>query len=606
MARKVPLRRSLLVRLLAVSVLIALCSIAATAWLAVQSTTRAIQQAQGQALSSDVKIYDTLIGYAATHPTWDGVGPTVRKLTASTGRQITLTRADRTPIAGASTVPVSSAGAGTLPQKESAVIDPLRPDAALQPGTEVRIDPRVLGPYRLSAAKRQEQQAIAVKSLECLTKQIPTKVLPSARQDLAGYISLSLDGYPAAQQTMDKALASCGTQTLAVPGSPEARALAALTRSVTSCLKRRRHAAVNLTTVFDLQNPLVPLSLDRATQTCLESSRRNQFRAYVAPPALLFVRSPGGVSQPTFDLSAANVTRIAGVAALVLLITVVVTVLVGARMVRPLRALTAAAQDPAGHHARMPVTGRDEIGVLAMALNSLSERRERAEEQRTAMVSDVAHELRTPLTNIRSWLEAVQDGLATVASDPALTAALLREALQLQAIIDDLQDLAVADAAGLRLAPEPVPVGAMLAQVITAHGVSAETAGVQLTADASDGLEVSADPVRLRQALGNLVSNAIRYTPAGGSVSLVARRDGEEVVISVVDDGTGIAAADLPHVFDRFWRPDRSRSRETGGSGLGLAIVRQIAEAHAGSVTVRSIDGQGSCFVLRLPLRAPV
>jgi two-component system sensor histidine kinase BaeS len=101
------------------------------------------------------------------------------------------------------------------------------------------------------------------------------------------------------------------------------------------------------------------------------------------------------------------------------------------------------------------------------------------------------------------------------------------------------------------------------------------------------------------------VSNAIRYTPAGGSVSLVARRDGVEVVISVVDDGTGIAAADLPHVFDRFWRPDRSRSRETGGSGLGLAIVRQIAEAHAGSVTVSSVDGQGSCFVLRLPLRAP-
>jgi two-component system sensor histidine kinase BaeS len=249
----------------------------------------------------------------------------------------------------------------------------------------------------------------------------------------------------------------------------------------------------------------------------------------------------------------------------------------------------------------MPVTGKDEIGVLAVALNSLAERRERAEEQRTAMVSDVAHELRTPLTNIRSWLEAIEDGLATPVSDPALTGALLREALQLQAIIDDLQDLAVADAAGLRLTPETVPVADMLQQVIRAHGGGAEAGGVKLTADAPGRLEVTADPVRVRQALGNLVSNAIRYTPAGGNVSLVARREGAEVVISVVDDGTGIAAADLPHVFDRFWRADRSRSRATGGSGLGLAIVRQIAQAHGGSVTARSVEGRGSVFVLRLP-----
>jgi two-component system sensor histidine kinase BaeS len=601
MGRNVPLRRSLLIRLLSVSVLIALCSIAATAWLAVQSTTRAIQQAQGQALSSDVRIYDTLLGYAATHPTWDGVGPTVQKLAASTGRQITLTLPDRLPIAG-STAP--GATIGPLPQEESAVIDPLRTDAALQPDADGRIDPRVVGPYRLSQAERQEQEAIAVKTLDCLTKgqSLPIESRPLAIQDLAGYISTSIPNDP---ELIARYAEICGIPRLAVAGPAETKALTALTRSVDRCLKSRRHDVVKLTVVIDAQSrPTQRRNLDRTTQDCLDSSRRKQFRSYVAPAALLFVRSPGGVSQPSFDLSGANVTRIVGVAALVLLITVAVTVLVGARLVRPLRALTAAAQDPTGHHARVPVTGRDEIGVLAMALNSLSERRERAEEQRTAMVSDVAHELRTPLTNIRSWLEAVQDGLATVASDPALTAALLREALQLQAIIDDLQDLAAADAAGLRLSPEPVPVAEMLTQVITAHGVSAEAAGVQLTADADDQLEVSADPVRLRQALGNLVSNAIRYTPQGGSVSLVARRDGEEAVISVVDDGTGIAPADLPYVFDRFWRPDRSRSRETGGSGLGLAIVRQIAEAHAGSVTATSVDGRGSRFDLRLPLRA--
>jgi len=172
-------------------------------------------------------------------------------------------------------------------------------------------------------------------------------------------------------------------------------------------------------------------------------------------------------------------------------------------------------------------------------------------------------------------------------------------------IIDDLQDLAVADAAGLRLVPEVVGVGELLDQVITAHGGSAEVGGVRLTADASVGLVVSADPVRLRQALSNLVSNAVRYTPAEGSVSLVARREGGDVVIMVVDDGVGMAVEDLPHVFDRFWRADRSRSRDTGGSGLGLAIVRQIVEAHGGSVAVTSVVGHGSCFTLRLPVQPP-
>jgi signal transduction histidine kinase len=173
--------------------------------------------------------------------------------------------------------------------------------------------------------------------------------------------------------------------------------------------------------------------------------------------------------------------------------------------------------------------------------------------------------------------------------------------LQLQAIIDDLQDLAVAEATGLRLSPERLPVGELLAQVITAHGGKAEEGRVRLTAAAPERLELTADPVRLRQALGNLVANAIRYTPPDGSVSLIAGMDGDEVLISVTDEGAGIADEDLPHVFDRFWRADRSRSRDTGGSGLGLAIVRQIAEAHAGSVTVTSRVGAGSTFTLRLP-----
>jgi two-component system sensor histidine kinase BaeS len=229
----------------------------------------------------------------------------------------------------------------------------------------------------------------------------------------------------------------------------------------------------------------------------------------------------------------------------------------------------------------------------------MSKRRERLEELRKAMVSDVAHELRTPLSNIRGWLEATEDGV--VAPDRALMSSLLEEALLLQHIIDDLQDLAVADAGELRLSKERVNVADLLAQVATAHRGGAEAADVTLVTRAEGEPELLTDPVRLRQAVGNLVSNAVRHTPTGGTVSLLARGEGDEVVIDVADTGSGIAAEDLPLVFERFWRVEKSRSRRTGGSGLGLPIVRKLVEAHDGSVTATSTLGKGSVFTLRLP-----
>jgi two-component system sensor histidine kinase BaeS len=249
------------------------------------------------------------------------------------------------------------------------------------------------------------------------------------------------------------------------------------------------------------------------------------------------------------------------------------------------------------------VTGNDEIGYLAAAFNDLSERRERIEEQRKAMVSDVAHELRTPLSNIRGWLEATQDGVAV--PDQSLIASLLEEALLLQHIIDDLRDLAAADAGSFRLHHEPVRIAELLDQVAEAHRARAEAAGVRLNVLPADGeAELTADPVRLRQAVGNLVDNAVRHTPSGGSVTVGARPVGDDLVIEVTDTGTGIGPDELPHVFDRFWRAEKSRSRQTGGSGLGLAIVRQLAHAHGGTVAATSEPGEGAVFTLRLPLTA--
>ncbi|WP_234461038.1 cell wall metabolism sensor histidine kinase WalK, partial [Streptomyces sp. MBT51] len=364
---------------------------------------------------------------------------------------------------------------------------------------------------------------------------------------------------------------------------------------------------------------------DRDIASCVGIARQEQLSSYVASPALLFISDPGGGTVPGFDLSPANTAKIIGVAALVLALTVGASVLAGVRLVRPLHALTGAAQRLRDGQDSAPVlvTTDNEVGRLATAFNDMAEHRARSEEQRKVMVSDVAHELRTPLSNIRGWLEGAQDGIAE--PDAMFISSLLEEAVQLQHIIDDLQDLAAADAGALRLHPEPVRIDDLLAHVAAAHQAQAEAAEVLLTVAATDTREpvpeLTADPVRLRQAIGNLVSNAVRHTPAGGRVTLRAypagpggekepgdtteRSGADEVVVEVADTGSGIAPEDLPQVFDRFWRAEKSRSRRTGGSGLGLAIVRKLVEAHGGSADVVSTVGGGSVFTLRLPSAGP-
>jgi two-component system sensor histidine kinase BaeS len=211
------------------------------------------------------------------------------------------------------------------------------------------------------------------------------------------------------------------------------------------------------------------------------------------------------------------------------------------------------------------------------------------------MVSDVSHELRTPLSNVRGWVEAAQDGV--VEPDSELLASLHEESLHLQRLVDDLHDLSLGDAGELRLEVGTIELAAFLEQVATAFRPQATAAGVGISVDCVPGAVLRADPVRLRQAVGNLVANAVRHTGSGGRVELHGRPDS----ITVADDGEGIPPDELPHVFDRFRRVDPSRSRATGGSGLGLAIVRQIAEAHGGTATIASEPGLGTQVTLELP-----
>ena len=323
-----------------------------------------------------------------------------------------------------------------------------------------------------------------------------------------------------------------------------------------------------------------------------------------APPALLFLLSPDATASLVWDFSGPSQLRIALLLGGILLITATASAFVGVRMVRPLRAMADAAHRAGDGDltARVEEGRRDEIGDLARAFNVMAIRRERLEHARIAMVSDVSHELRTPLANIGGWLEAAEDGL--VEPDAAFFASLHGESLALQRLIDDLHDLSVAEAGELVLEPVQIDARVLLTQIADAVHGRAEAAGVVVNVTAPADLVIEADPARVRQVIANLVSNALRATPAGGSIALGARATADSVEITVADTGSGIAEDELPLVFERFHRPDRSRTRATGGSGLGLAIVKALVNAHGGTVRLDSAVGRGTTATVSLPDRS--
>ena len=586
MAAPVPLHRSLLVRLLAASCLIAGCAIAATAWLATSTATSALARQQGQSLQADGEIVTQLSGYAAGHDSWTGVGPVLDQLSAHYQLRIALVAA------GGSVISDSAKPSASLPPTPAATIDPLSFDTFTTPGAQrPGIDPRVVGPYLLTAQESAAQRQLADHEVNCLRSmglQAQAVVSPTGRSTVQSNAS-------------PQGLADCGgfDPHVTTPTATEAKPLADLMAATAACLARRGvsvHSGLMVTPDFQLRSPR-PEVLDQGGP-CLQAARIDQLRPYVAPAAQLYL-GIGTTGRGRFDLTGQNRSKIIWAAALVLAITLAVTTLVGLRLVRPLRALIhTARQDPADF-ARAPVTTRDETGYLAMAFNQQTERRRDLDAQRKAMVADIAHELRSPLTTIRGWLEVARDGL--VDPTPDLIASLHDEAVLLQHIIDDLQDLASADAGTLRVHPQPMQVSALLRHIAVAHRPQASDLGIEVVVQAEPGLEIHADPERIRQVLGNLVSNALRHTPRGGQVTLTATADPDAVEISVRDTGTGIPEADLPYIFDRFWRAEKSRNRGTGGSGLGLAIAEHLVRAHGGTIRARSAVGVGTNMTVRLP-----
>ncbi|GIK37468.1 MAG: two-component sensor histidine kinase [Chloroflexota bacterium] len=284
-------------------------------------------------------------------------------------------------------------------------------------------------------------------------------------------------------------------------------------------------------------------------------------------------------------------------------IAVLVTLALSHRIVRPIELLTAAARqmEKGDLTGRVNVRSGDEIGQLAAAFNAMADGLARLEQLRRNMVGDVAHELRTPLTNLRGYLEAARDGLVTPGVD--LVDNLYEEVMLLNRLVDDLQELALAEAGQLHLECRPVDVGEVARMATEAIRPQAEASGLDLSLDVPPNLPpVVADPHRIGQVLRNLLNNALEFTPHGGQVTLTARLDGTWVCLEVGDSGPGIVQEQLPFVFERFYRTDPSRTRVTGGAGLGLAIVKQLVEAHGGRVWVKSRPGTGSQFGFTLPV----
>lgn len=300
-----------------------------------------------------------------------------------------------------------------------------------------------------------------------------------------------------------------------------------------------------------------------------------------------FYRYPDGTPQRIFERGFRQVLLLGAGGAV--LTGIGLALLLTFTLTRPLRELTDAsrrlARGELGH--QVTVRSADELGQLTDAFNQMSRDLARAEEVRQQMTADVAHELRTPLSILSGYTEALEDGKLEPNSE--MFAVMHQQVIQLRHLVEDLRTLSLADAGKLTLNRRPVDPKALFERVFLGYAARAEKEGVTLTLDTPETLPaMTLDVERMTQVLNNLVANALRHTPAGGTVTLRAR-PGE---LAVVDTGEGIDPADLPHIFERFYRADQARQRTDGSSGLGLTIAKSIVKAHNGKIEARSGNGE--------------
>ncbi|TDC44124.1 ATP-binding protein [Micromonospora sp. KC213] len=555
-------------RVLALVALVAVTATAATAWLVLRQASRQLTESVTADQNTAALITRTVREYGVQHGTWEGVAAAVSQLHDRTGQRIRL---------------VTEGGEVVVDTDHllgRAARDVTGPPISVNPRPVLELPETQLLPGAVSVVTAQidrYRQGISIAA--CLTRLGAQVFVAGGPYGVPRYSANPVDGPGAA--------ADC-----AAPASSDAARRRDL-ETVSACADPADEAVLGTPATDRTQS--VPADGEVVTR-CLRQAFSRRVADFGPPTLEVYIGTRGEAATGSLAVGPALVAT-----GLVAVLAIAGSLLVSRRVLRPIEALTGASRRlGAGDLTeRVPVVGQDELAVLARSFNRMADSLQQGEERQRRLIADVAHELRTPLANVRGYLEALKDGV--VDPDPALFASLHEEAVLQQRIVDDLQDLALAEAGALVYHHSVVDLAELLETCRIAHQAVADAAGVLLLASAAGPIPVHADPDRLRQVLGNLVTNALRAT-AGGSVTLTAARAGTRATITVADTGTGITPEHLPYVFDRFWRADGARGRSTGGSGLGLAIVRQIVADHGGGISVASELGVGTTFEIQLPL----
>lgn len=365
--------------------------------------------------------------------------------------------------------------------------------------------------------------------------------------------------------------------------------------------------------VFDAQGNLVTGSEPAGVGSTLQPDEQDRATPLVVDGETvgwLLVQQPTQVlldaAQASFLQQVQRTVVLAGLVAAGL--ALVAGVAISQVITRPLGRLTSAAQAVAagklGERVALPAGQAAEIDTLAQSFNHMSGALAEAEAQRRRLTTDIAHELRTPISVMRAQLQAMLDGVYP--TDAAHVAVVYEQSLHLARLVDDLHTLTRAESGHLPLEVQPLDPAGLVQRAATLFEPLAQDAGLELAVEVEPALpRIRADSDRLHQVLANLLGNALRHTPPGGSVRLGVRRVGGSVRFTVTNSGATLTAEQAEHVFDRFWRADESRQRDSGGAGLGLAIAREIVHLHGGRIWVDVRDGEAT-FAFDIPaLQAP-
>ncbi len=576
-------------RIFLLVMVVAVTAIGTTAWLTMSLTSREIHKAQANADRHRYEIAAQVARYGLLHGRWPGIDRLATDLSQRTGLHIRLITLDQTVLVDTDNIAGRAAGqVSPTPM----LIDP-RPepdswaDRTGVPSRPIKIGQRTPAATLLTGPLFQPVPP---------TTAAPTAPVVGMMRQLAQYRAALLavrciaDARPGTEAVLLTEQAPYLTPQQVAEHPDCAREAAA------TVLSDRQRMDIDLLTYRECSRPAWPdEDLD-----CVSAAFNDRAGVSAALPLQLYLGA-------TADADVGQLGRPAAFAAAGLIVVAMIgTAWIARRVSHPVRRLTEASRLLAGGKldVRVPISGRGELARLSETFNAMAEAVQRSEERQRRLVADVAHEMRTPLSNLRGYLEGLSDGVVEPSRE--LFASLHEETMLQRRILDDLQVLALAEAGDLRYTKTPIDLAELVEVGATVHRAVAAEAGIALTVAVPAPVWVEADPDRLRQVLGNLLTNAVRYTDTGGHVLVRVRARDGEAVLTVRDTGVGMTPADLVRVFDRFWRADPARQRATGGTGLGLTIAQRIVRDHDGRIEVTSEPGTGTTFTVYLPLWARV